>query len=89
MGVSTKKTEHKGTREGIAGTDGIDHRQPRARSHRLVLAVGGDGQSALRTAGDQQPMQPMTLAERPRLAAWWAAWNARPSMAATRYPCEG
>jgi len=29
------------------------------------------------------------LAERPSLAAWWAAWQDRPSMAATRYPREG
>jgi glutathione S-transferase len=29
------------------------------------------------------------LAKSPRLAAWWAAWQARPSMAATRYPSEG
>lgn len=29
------------------------------------------------------------LAERPGLAAWWTAWQDRPSMAATRYPREG
>ena len=28
------------------------------------------------------------IAEHPRLASWWGAWQARPSMAATRYPAK-
>jgi len=68
-----------------------------------IAGLAGDGDALVGTAPSHADLYlapvlayfirtdpgPAMLAERPRLAAWWAAWNARPSMAATRYPCEG